>query len=58
MRSVAKRLIFSHTTTAKRDYTSTGQPVCIPLGILNDKLTLEPNGAIVKYGDFRGHVSR
>ena len=41
---------------AQRNHRSSGKPVRVPKGILNEKFPLEPDGSVVKDSDFRRHL--
>jgi hypothetical protein len=46
MRTVAKRLVFGHTATAKRDDLTSRQAECSPFEILDLELAFDPDGPV------------
>ena len=56
VRAITKRLVRRVPATAERDDSSPRQPERRPVRIQNLEIALNPDRAIARYGNFRGHV--
>ncbi len=58
VRTIAEGLTFSHAATAQGNYRPAAQTIRVAFRIVDGEFTLDPNGPVVNYGDFRGHAPR